>query len=77
MEQQFPIVGIILLILFLILAYRGIKQAFQRQPVVAALMLIFLFPVFAIWAFVELFLDKPDRVVRVQVVNKDNIISKE
>ena len=77
MEQQFPIVGIILLILFLILAYRGIKQAFQRQPVVAALMLIFLFPVFAVWAFVELFLDKPDRVVRVQVVNKDNIISKE
>jgi uncharacterized membrane protein len=72
MEQQFPIVGIILLILFLILAYKGIKQAFQRQPVVAALMLIFLFPVFAIWAFVELFLDKPNRVVRVEVVESDN-----
>ena len=71
MEQQFPIVGIILLILFLILAYRGIKQAFQRQPVVAALMLIFLFPIFAVWAFVELFLDKPNRVVRVEVINKD------
>ena len=77
MEQQFPIVGIMLLILFLILAFKGIRQAFQRQPVVAALMLIFLFPVFAVWAFVELFLDKPDRVVRVEVVNKDNIISKE
>ena len=72
MEQQLPIVGIILLILFLILAYRDIKQAFQRQPVVAALMLIFLFPVFAIWAFVELFLDKPNRVVRVEVVESDN-----
>ena len=72
MEQQFPIVGIILLILFLILAYRGVKQAFQRQPVVDALMLIFLFPVFAVWAFVELFLDKPNKVVRVEVVESDN-----
>jgi len=72
MEDQFPFVGIILLILFLILAYKGIKQAFQRQPVVAALMLIFLFPVFAVWAFVELFLDKPNRVVRVEVVESDS-----
>lgn len=72
MEQQFPIVGIILLILFLILAYKGIKQAFQRQPVVAALLLIFLFPIFAIWAFVELFLDKPNKVLRVEVVESDN-----
>ena len=72
MEEQFPIFGIILLILFLILAFKGIKQAFQRQPVVAALMLIFLFPVFAIWAFVELFLDKPNKVVRVQVVESDD-----
>ena len=72
MEEQLPIFGIILLILFLILVYKGIKQAFQRQPVVAALMLIFLFPVFAIWAFVELFLDKPNRVVRVEVVESDN-----
>jgi len=71
MEQQFPIVGIILLILFLILAYKGIKQAFQRQPVVAALMLIFLFPIFAIWAFVELFLDKPNKALGVEIVNKD------
>ena len=76
MEQQFPVVGIILLILFLILAYRGVKQAFQRQPVVAALMLIFLFPVFAVWAFVELFLDKPDRVVRVEVV-ENKIVTKD
>ena len=72
MEEQFPIFGIILLVLFLILAYKGIKQAFQRQPVVAALMLIFLFPVFAIWAFLELFLDKPNKVVRVEVVESDN-----
>ena len=71
MEEQFPIFGIIVLILFLILAYEGIKQAFRRQPVVAALMLIFLFPIFAVWAFVELFLDKPNRVVRVKVINKD------
>ena len=71
MEQQFPFLAIILLVLFLILAYKGIKQAFQRQPVVAALMLIFLFPVFAIWAFVELFLDRPNKVVRVEVINKD------
>jgi len=76
MEDQFPFVGIILLILFLILAYKGIKQAFQRQPVVAALMLIFLFPVFAVCAFVELFLDKPNKVVRVEIVY-NKIISRE
>ena len=76
MEEQFPVFGIILLILFLILAYKDIKQAFQRQPVVAALLLIFLFPVFAVWAFVELFLDKPNRVVRVEVV-KNQIVTKD
>ena len=76
MEDQFPFVGIILLILFLILAYKGIKQAFQRQPVVAALLLIFLFPIFAVWAFVELFLDKPNKVVRVEIVD-NKIITKE
>jgi len=76
MEDQFPFVGIILLILFLILAYKGIKQAFQRQPVVAALLLIFLFPIFAVWAFVELFLDKPNKVVRVEIVD-NKIITRE
>ena len=76
MEEQFPVFGSILMILFLILAYKGIKQAFQRQPVVAALLLIFLFAVFAVWAFVELFLDKPNLVVRVEVV-KNQIVTKD
>ncbi len=41
--------------------FRGVVQAFKRQPVVAALFLIFLFPVFFIWVIAEaLFLDSPE-----------------
>ena len=41
--------------------FRGVVQAFKRQPVVAALFLIFLFPVFFVWVVAgALFLDSPE-----------------
>ena len=43
----------VVVIFFLLLS--GVIKAFKRQPVVAILCLIFLFPLFLIWAFVELF----------------------
>ncbi len=39
----------------------GVVQTFQRQPIVAILCIIFLFPIWLIWAFVEVFLPKPGR----------------
>jgi hypothetical protein len=43
------IVGIVLIASI----YRGIVRTFKRQPVVAALTLIFLTPIYVIWAIVE------------------------
>ena len=45
------VIGIVLLILLI----KGVIKTFKRQPVVAILCIIFLFPIYLIWAFVELF----------------------
>ena len=53
------IVAVILIgILFLL---GGVVQTFQRQPIVAILCVIFLFPIWIIWCIVEVFLPKPGR----------------
>lgn len=42
-----------LFLLFLLI--KGVIKTFKRQPVVAILCIIFLFPAYVIWAFAELF----------------------
>ncbi|MGC6476133.1 MAG: hypothetical protein ACON41_05800 [Parvibaculales bacterium] len=49
---------IISLIAFILLL-KGVIQAFKRNAVVAILCVIFIFPVFLCWAFVEIFLPAP------------------
>ena len=39
----------------------GAVQTFRRQPIVAILCVIFLFPIWLIWAFVEIFLPRPSK----------------
>lgn len=39
----------------LLLMIKGVVKTFKRQPIVAILCIIFLMPVYLIWAFVELF----------------------
>jgi hypothetical protein len=39
--------------------FGGVVQTFQRQPVVAILCVIFLFPIWIIWAVIEIFLPSP------------------
>jgi len=51
--------------------FKGVKQTFQRNAVVAILALIFLPPIFLLWAFVELFLDKPEKVQKVIIIEKE------
>jgi hypothetical protein len=48
------VILIICLIIFFLLI-KGVVKTFKRQPVVAILCIIFLFPIYAIWAFIELF----------------------
>ena len=50
-------VAIVLGICFVIvlLLIKGEVKTFKRHPVVAILCIIFLFPIYAIWAFCELF----------------------
>ena len=52
------IIAICLLILFLLI--KGVVKTFKRQPVVGTLFIIFLFPLYAIWAFGELFTGEID-----------------
>ena len=48
---------IVLAVIFflLLLAIKGVIKTFKRQPVVAILCIIFLTPIYVIWALAELF----------------------
>ena len=52
--DDITIVAIIVLVLFILLI-KGVIKTFKRQPIVAILCIIFLFPIYLIWAFVEIF----------------------
>jgi hypothetical protein len=47
------IFAVVVVVLFLLI--KGVIKTFKRQPVVAILCVIFLMPIYIIWAFVELF----------------------
>lgn len=47
-------------LVFIVFALGGAIQTFRRQPVVAILCIIFLLPIWIIWAVVEIFLPRPE-----------------
>ena len=51
---------IVAVLVVIALVFGGAIQTFKRQPIVAILCVIFLFPIWIIWAFVEIFLPDPD-----------------
>lgn len=58
-----PITITIILAVFIVgvlFALGGAVQTFRRQPIVAILCIIFLFPIWVIWAFIEIFLPRPE-----------------
>ena len=59
-----PFTILIILAIFLVgvvVLLGGAVQTFRRQPIVAILCVIFLFPIWLIWAFVEIFLPRPGK----------------
>ena len=52
--DEITIVLIVGLVIF-ILVIKGVIKTFKRQPIVAILCIIFILPVYLIWAFIELF----------------------
>jgi phosphoglycerol transferase MdoB-like AlkP superfamily enzyme len=62
--------AVVSLVLFVLLI-KGVVRTFQRNAIVAILMIIFLMPLYLIWAFIELFLGKPDNSTKVVIVEKD------
>ena len=46
---------IVIAIVAIVLLFKGVVKTFKRQPIVVILCIIFLFPIYLIWAFVELF----------------------
>ncbi|MEM7270946.1 MAG: hypothetical protein AAF401_17035 [Pseudomonadota bacterium] len=53
------LIGLAILVIILFLL-GGAIQTFRRQPVVAILCVIFLLPIWIIWAIVEVFLPRPE-----------------
>ena len=49
----FLIIFLIIALALLVLFARGVIKTFQRQPVVAILMVIFLFPLYICWVIIE------------------------
>ena len=52
--DDITVIIIVCLVIFILLI-KGVVKTFKRHPVVAILCIIFLFPIYAIWAFCELF----------------------
>ena len=48
-------IAVIVCIVLFFLLIAGVIKTFKRQPIVAILCIIFLFPIYLIWAFFELF----------------------
>jgi len=48
-------IAVIVCIVLFFLLITGVIKTFKRQPIVAILCIIFLFPIYLIWAFFELF----------------------
>lgn len=55
MPLETALIVILIAAVALVLLFKGVVKTFKRQPVVAILCIIFLFPFYLIWAFVELF----------------------
>ena len=52
--DEITIVLIVCLVIFF-LVIKGVIKTFKRAPIVAILCIIFILPVYLIWAFIELF----------------------
>ena len=48
-----------ILLVILACCARGVIQTFRRNWIVALVLIVFLFPAWVIWAFVEIFLPRP------------------
>ena len=55
------LVCLVILILLIKVLIKGVIKTFKRQPVVAILCVIFLFPVYVIWAIIEIFTSPIER----------------
>ena len=80
-EAIVTVLIVCLVIFFLVI--KGVIKTFKRAPIVAILCIIFLLPIYLIWAFVELFTGsidqkrdkaKMDRIQDENVKLKENVI---
>lgn len=58
-----PITGVLVglgILVVIVVLFGGAIQTFKRQPIVAILCVIFLLPIWIIWAIIEIFLPDPD-----------------
>ncbi len=63
-----PLIVILIIAVIFLLLIKGVIRTFQRNAIAAILLIIFLFPVFLIWAFIDLFLEKPKKPTKVIII---------
>ena len=51
---------LILAIVLIVALFKGVVKTFKRNAVVAILCIIFLFPFYLVWAFIEIFTGEID-----------------
>lgn len=54
-------IGAIFAIFILLALFKGVVQTFQRNAVVAVLLIIFLSPLWVLWVIMEMFRSKPNK----------------
>lgn len=54
-DQLTTVVGVVIILAIVVGLIRGAVKTFQRNWIAALLLLIFLFPVWIVWAFIEVF----------------------
>ena len=64
------IIAIVVVVTFILL-FKGMIKTFRRSFIGAILCLIFLFPIWLIWAFIEVFTGKIDKTVYVTVKEQE------
>jgi len=53
------LIGLLVLLAILVIVIKGGIQTFQRNWILAIIMLLLLTPIWVVWAIVEIFMDKP------------------
>jgi hypothetical protein len=72
-DQITTILGVVILIAIVVALFKGALKTFQRNWIAALLLLIILTPIWAIWAFIEVFTGDIDKAATQPTSNNQSV----